>query len=154
MESHEFESAIVIVLLSEREFVIGKRSIFRSIAHYIEINLPTSIFLTESALWVVRWFFCNEADSRYITIVIFENYLWAEAVVTRGDSGSSLELLVSSLGIAEEHQRFLILSIFILKHGVAEVNFELLLSRLVIVIKLHLDVVGPSDWVKIEKSEI
>jgi hypothetical protein len=50
VESHEFESAIVIVLLSEREFVIAKRSSFRCVAHYIEINLPTSIFLAEGAL--------------------------------------------------------------------------------------------------------
>ena len=109
--------------------------------------------VAESALWVVRRLFCNEVDAGNFTVAIHEEFAFAEAVVTRGESYSTLELVVSSIGIAEVDQRS-ILKFFILPDGVTEVNFELLFSNIDIVFKIQLHVVGASDGSEIEKSEV
>jgi hypothetical protein len=49
VEGIKFESAFFRVF-GGREFVIAKSSSFRLVAHYIERNSPSSIFLAESAL--------------------------------------------------------------------------------------------------------
>jgi hypothetical protein len=113
VESFEFESALLRVLL-ERKFVIAKSLSFRSVAHNIERYSPTSVPLTKSFLRVVRRLLCNKVDAGNITIVISEDILRAEAVFTRGKSGSTLKLAVSSLGITEVDQRSLLLIRFIL----------------------------------------
>jgi hypothetical protein len=113
VESFEFESAFVRVLI-EWKFVIAKSLSFRFIAHNIERNIPTSAATAESSFWVVRRLLCNEVNAGNITIFISEDINWAEAVLTRRESRSTLKLDVISIGIAEVDQRSLLLIRFIL----------------------------------------
>ena len=88
-----------------------------------------------------------------MTIAISEEIHFAEAVITRGQSCGTLELVVASLGIAEVDQRSILIFLILLDR-VAEVDFELLIANVDIVIKVELNVVWPSDGCEIEKSEV